>query len=322
MDRPWRAALALPKLETLLRDERPDAVIVHGQWGGFFGALAGRLAGVGVILYYAQFPSFYSDWDLLRVVRNRLAESLTCRWAAKVVCLSAAGRYQYLLRRLADESKLLHLPNCLDPARLTATMKRTDLLREMDLAPGNSEPVVVSVSRLADQKRIDWLLRAWALVEARTPRGRLALVGTGPEEASLRQLAETLGLRRCRFLGARADGYRYFHAADFGVICSLFEGQPLALLEAMFGGCAMIGTAVDGIAETISPDATGLLVPPADPPALADAILRLLADPATTRQMGEAARRRAHELYRADKILPLQLQLLRDELGKAAPRRP
>jgi glycosyltransferase involved in cell wall biosynthesis len=320
MARPWRCLFSLPKLEAILRDEKPDAVIVHGQWGGFFGAIAARLASVPVILYYTHFPSFYTDWSIPRVVRNRIAEGVTCRLATRIVCVSAAARYQYLLRKLADESKLLHLPNCVYPERLNEMMKRAELLQEVGADPEHQGPVVVSVSRLTDQKRIDWLLRAWALVEAQSPRGWLAIVGGGPEEEAWRGLASELGLQRCRFLGSHRDGYRYFRAADFGVICSMFEGQPLALLEAMFCGCAMIGTDVDGIGETIDPNVTGLLVPPADPQALADAILRLMADPAAARRMGEAARLRATELYHAEKILPQQLQLLRNELQNAAAR--
>jgi glycosyltransferase involved in cell wall biosynthesis len=318
MARPGRALFSLPKLESILRDERPDAVIVHGQWSGFFGAIAARLAGVPVIFYYTHFPSFYTDWDIVRVVRNRIAESVTCRLATKVVCPSQAGRYQYLLRRLADESKLIYLPNCIDPAALTKTLTRAELLREMDLA-GSDEPVVVSVCRLADQKRIDWLLRAWALVETQSPRGWLAVVGGGPEEPALRALAAQLRLRRCRFLGPQQNGYRYFGAADFGVICSLFEALSLALIEAMLLGRPMIGTEVDGVGEAIEDGVTGLLVPPADPPAMADAILRLLADPAGAASMGEAARRRATELYAAGKILPRQIQLLRAALNSPRP---
>jgi glycosyltransferase involved in cell wall biosynthesis len=316
MARPWRNLLSLPKLERMLREEQPDAVIVHGQWGGFFGAIAARLAGVRVLFYYTHFPSFYTDWDLGRVVRNRIAEGVTCRLSTKIICQSQAGRYQYLLRRLADESKLVCIPNCMDPSALTQTFTRAELLQEMNLA-GTDEPIVVSVSRLADQKRIDLLLRAWALVEARSPRGWLAIVGGGPEEAALRGLASELGLRRCRFLGPRRDGYRYFRAADLGVITSLFEALSLALIEAMFLGCAMVGTNVDGVGEAMVDRESGLLVPPADPPALAGAILQLMSDPATTRRMGEAARRRAGELYDAVQVLPRQLQLLREELQKA-----
>jgi glycosyltransferase involved in cell wall biosynthesis len=317
MERPWRALLSWPRLWNILRRERPDAVIVHGQWGGFFGALAARAIGCPVILYYTQFPSFYADWDLVRVIRNRVAESVTCACATRVVCLSAAGRYQYLLRRLTPETKLLHLPNAVDPANLMERLDRAALRAELNPPAAENDPVVVSVGRLAYQKRIDLLLHAWALVESRTPRGRLVIVGVGPEEETLRRLAAELQLRRCDFLGYRSHGYRYFQAADFGVICSLFEGQPLALIEAMFLSCPMIGTRVDGIGETIVNQVTGLLVPPADAPALAGAILDLLADPARARQMGEAGRLRAEELYRLDKLLPRQIQLVKDELKSA-----
>jgi glycosyltransferase involved in cell wall biosynthesis len=319
MDRPWRCALSWPGIYAILRRERPDVLVVHGQWGGFFGALAGRAAGLRTIIYYTHFPSFYTDWDFLRVLRNRLAESVTCRVATKIVCLGEAGRYQYLLRRLADESKLLYLPNCVDPAALTKTIDRVELLREMGLAADNTEPVAVSMGRLADQKRIDWILQAWALVEKQSERGRLAVVGGGPEANALRQLAAELGLRRCHFLGPQRDGYRYFCAADFGVMSSLFEALSLALIEAMLLGCPMIGTNVDGIAEAIVDGTTGLLVPPGDPPALAAAMLELLRDPARARRMGEAARRRAEGLYSAAKVMPRQLQLVRDLLARQTP---
>jgi len=318
MERPWKCLLSWPRLWNILRRERPDVVVVHGQWGGFFGAVAARWAGVGIVIYYTHFPSFYTDWDWHRLIRNRLAESVTCRCSTRIVCLSSAGRYQYLIRRLAPEIKLVHIPNGLDPAVLTDTVDPALFRQELDLPADNTDPVVVTVGRLADQKRIDWLLEAWALVESQSPRARLAIVGTGPEEAALRRQAGELGLQRCHFLGARPQGYRYFRAADAGVICSLFEGHPLALLEAMFLACPMIGTIVDGIGETIVDGATGFLVPPGDPPALAGAILRMLADPARARQMGEAGRLRAHELYHFDAVLPRQIQLVKDELQRAS----
>ena len=317
MERPWRCLLSLPQLWSILRHEQPDAVVVHGQWGGFFGAIAARLAGVRVVIYYTHFPSFYTDWDLLRVVRNHIAESVTCRLSTKIVCLGRAGRYQYLLRRFGDESKVLYVPNCVDPANLTQTLDRAGLLREMGVAAGEEGPVVVSVSRLTDQKRIDWLLRAWARVEPRAERVWLAIVGGGPKEAELRRLAVELGLKRCRFLGPQRDGYRYYRAADIGVISSLFEALSLALIEAMFLGCPMIGTNVDGIGEAIVDGTTGLLVPPGDPAGLAEAILALLADPARARQMGEAAQVRAGELYHAAKVLPRQLEVIREALSGA-----
>ena len=318
MSRPVKALFSLPKLIGILRRERPQVAIVHGQWAGFFGAIAAACTGVKVIIYYTHFPSFYADWGLFRVVRNRIAEKVTCQLSTWVVCLSSAGRYQYLMRRLVPEAKVIHISNGLNPAALTATMDRSLLLKDLSPAFQPDDQIVVAVGRLAFQKRIDCLLRAWAVVESQNPRARLAIVGSGPEDRALQDLSRSLGLQRCRFLGARTNGYSYFRAADCGVICSLFEGQPLALIEAMFVGCPMIGTVVDGIGETIVDRETGLLVPPADVPALAEAILTMLSDAVRARAMAEAARKRAETLYHFDLIAGRQIQLVKDSLARAA----
>ena len=237
MARPVQFLFSGPQLWNILRRENPDVIVVHGQWGGFFGAIAARLAGVKTVLYVTHFPSFYVDWDFIRLLRNRVAESVTCHYSTKVICLSSAGRYQYLLRRLAPEDKLVQISNGLDPAALTEILTPEDLRAELGPSVAAGDQVVVSVGRLSDQKRIDWLLRAWALVEVQAPRAHLVLVGSGPDEPALQRLAAQLHLSRCHFLGARASGYRYFQAADCGVICSMYEGHPLALIEAMFVQC-------------------------------------------------------------------------------------
>ena len=314
MARPVQGLFSCPRLLGILRRERPDVVVVHGQWAGFFGSIAARLAGVPVVLYVTHFPSFYVDWDFGRILRNRLAESVTCRNATRVVCLSSAGRYQYLLRKLGPEDKFVHISNGLDPAALTEAIDPATLRAELGPGFALGDQLVVSVGRLVDQKRIDWLLKAWALVEPVAPKAHLAIIGTGPEEAALHRLAAELQLKRCHFLGARPNGYRYFRAADCGVICSLYEGQPLALIEAMFVGCPMVGTIVDGIGETIVDLETGLLVPPGDPPALAKALTTLLADPATSRRMGEAAKRRADQMYHLCDILRKHLDLTKENI--------
>ncbi len=317
MARPWTALLSLPLLWFLLLRERPDALVLHGQWGGFFGALAGRLAGVRAVVYSTQFPSFYTDWTLFKIVRNHLAEKWTCALSDRVICLSWASRYQYILRRLVPTEKIVYVPNGVPPLDLTAAPDRAALLLELGLPADTVGALAVSVSRLTDQKRIDWLLRAWARVEQEDPAAILAIVGGGPDDASLRRLAAELRLRRCHFLGPRAAGYRYFHAADFGIICSLFEAaNAIALTEAMFVGCPMIGTAVDGIAETILPNETGLLVPPADPPALAAAILTFIRNPAQAQKMAQAALALANIRYRLDDVIAQQLKVVREVMAE------
>jgi glycosyltransferase involved in cell wall biosynthesis len=315
MERIWRMALIWPALVAILRREKPDALIVHGQWGGMFGTLAARTAGVPVILYYAHFPSFWTDWDLGRIIRNRLTESVTCRFATRVVCLSPSSRYQFLMRHLVSEDKVVCIPNAVEPPAPLNEAERSRMRQELDLPDEKEGPTVVSISRLADQKRIDWLLRAWALVEASGTRAQLVVVGGGREEKALHQLARQLQLKRCRFLGPRSEAFRYYQLADLGVICSMFEALSLALIEAMFCGCPMVGTAVDGIADLIDSGRTGLLVAPGDPPALAKAILEMLADPKRAREMAAAARDRAYEHYQFKQVAEQQIALLQDSVA-------
>ena len=268
MERIWRMVLAWPSLVGIFRREKPDAVIVHGQWAGLLGALAARAAGVPVLVYYAHFPSFWTDWDLRRTIRNRLVESVTCRLVTRVVCLSPSSRYQFLMRHFVAEDKVVCIPNAVAPPAALVEANRSAVREQLGLPAEVEGPLVVSVSRLADQKRIDWLLRAWALVEASGTQAQLVIVGGGPEEKALHQLARDLRLQRCRFLGPRSEGFRYFQLADVGVICSMFEALSLALIEAMFCGCPMVGTAVDGIADLIDsgPHRPARPPPPIRPP--------------------------------------------------------
>lgn len=315
LDSPRRAVLSIPKIVSVLRREKPDVVIVHGQWGGFCGAVAARWVGIKHVLYYTQMPCFYTDWDLFRILRNRFAEEKTCAIASRVVALSQAGRYQYLMRRLALEEKLLHIPNGIEIEKIQPVADKKTLRRELNL-PENA-PLVVCVGRLEDQKRVDWLVDAWQAVEAQCPAAHLAIVGDGSERVALEQLSQKLGLQRCHFLGVQPQGFRYFQAADVGVITSMFEGHPFSLLEAMAAGCPMVGTAADGIPETIVEGMTGFCVPPADIPQLAEKIISLLTHPEESARMGRQARERVQAHYTVDVVIEKQLELVRALLAES-----
>lgn len=316
LDHLWRALASLPRLWWVLQKEKPDVVIVHGQWSGFCGALSAWLAGVQTVIYFTQMPSFYVDWDFYRIVRNRIVERTTCAIATRVVCLSQAGRYQYLLRRLVPEKNLLHIPNGVDLEQVRPVMDKAALRQDLQLP--TDVPVVVSVGRLEDQKRVDWLVRAWQQVEAHHSTAQLFIVGDGRDRRELETLATKLGLKRCQFLGVQPDGYRFFQAADVGVMTSLFEGHPYALLEAMACGCPMVATAADGIPETIVEGETGFCVPVADTAALAEKILHILSHPDKSVQMGACARRRVEEKYALDSVVERQLALVKDVLREKA----
>lgn len=155
-------------------------------------------------------------------------------------------------------------------------------------------PTVLSLGRMMPVKGQDVLLEAFALVRDRHPQARLILIGDGPARQEFEQLAARLGIADAvDFVGQRdPDDVRIFmgRTAVFA-LPSRSEGLPLALLEAMAAGLPVVATRVGGVPDVLEPG-TGLLVPPEDAAALAEALSKLLDRPAEAAAMGERARER------------------------------
>jgi glycosyltransferase involved in cell wall biosynthesis len=131
----------------------------------------------------------------------------------------------------------------------------------------------------------------------------LLIAGSGAQEAALRAQVVALGLAgRVHFLGQVEDVMAVFQASDVFALASRKEGFPLVLLEAGLAGLPCVATSVGGVPEAM-PDGRGaMLVPPDDPKALADALLRYQGDPAERRRAGEAARRCVEEIGSATRM--------------------
>lgn len=174
--------------------------------------------------------------------------------------------------------------------------ERTHLLPNITPAPdAPAEPAhaltVTCVARHSYEKGVDVLLYAWQMVHQALPAARLQLVGTGPLTDALQQLAKSLDLGdSVVWLGKRQDVADILHRATVFVLPSRWEGLPNALLEAMAHGLPCVATRVSGAEDVIHDGATGLLVPPLNPAALAGALLRFLREPDLARDCGTAAR--------------------------------
>ncbi|GAB3685618.1 glycosyltransferase family 4 protein [Angustibacter aerolatus] len=157
----------------------------------------------------------------------------------------------------------------------------------------DGEQVVLCVARLAEQKGLPLLLDAVARVEAADGAFTVLVAGDGPlrERLQARVDAEALPVR---LLGWRDDVADLLTVADVVVSSAVWEGQPIAVQQALQAGCPVVATDVGGTAE-VTGDAAEL-VPAGDPEALAEVLARLLRDPAARAELGERAARRAAEL--------------------------
>ena len=166
-------------------------------------------------------------------------------------------------------------------------------LRE-DLGIQAGAPIIGGVGFLRRQKRFDVLIDAYRLVVERFPEGRLVIAGDGPEEHSLRAQIRALDLEgRAHLIGRRDDIGAVLDDLSVAVCSSDYEGSPLSVIEYMTAGLPIVSTAVGGVPELIESGESGLLVPPADPHALADAICALLVDPSESERYAASARERS-----------------------------
>jgi glycosyltransferase involved in cell wall biosynthesis len=164
----------------------------------------------------------------------------------------------------------------------------------------HNEAVILAVGRLSYEKGTADLLRAAAVLSNTKgfPNFRVVLVGDGPERESLVRLASRLGIEaKVTMAGFERDTKPYYSIATLLAVPSHTEGSPNVVLEGMAAGLPIAATAVGGVPEILEDGLTGLIVPPRNPNAMADAILRILTDPEMRLRLGTAAQLQAESNF-------------------------
>jgi glycosyltransferase involved in cell wall biosynthesis len=269
-----------------LDDLAPDVFHAHLNWplacsGGLALARLRRIrAVVATVQLYGTLPRRLSVQALARVVPWTVH-----RYVA--VSRALAGR---LTAELGVESNRIHvIPNGVDAAA-------SESAAPVSTSPPAGRPVVLCVARLEGQKGLFHLIEAASGV----PEATFLVAGDGPDRESLERHARELRVvDRVRFLGFRTDVPALLAGASVIVLPSLYEGLPLSVLEAMAAARPVVATRIPGTDEAVADGVTGVLVPPADPAALAAAIRALVSDPERARQMGDAGRRRVLQEFDA-----------------------
>ncbi len=292
--RPWSAG-QVTDLQRYLQDQRVQILCAHGYRAIAVGLIAGRRAGIPVL----AFPRGWTA-ENLKVRLFQLIMGYLLRYADAVVAVSEAQARYIESRFGVRPARVFAVHNAVDAEAFPNERHGSDDLRaEFGIPPG--APVVVSAGRLSPEKGHRHLVAAASEALAVCPDARFLLVGEGPERARLESEVSRLGLgRRVLLVGFRKDVARFLLAADLVVLPSLTEGLPNVLLEAAAAGRARVATAVGGVPEVIEHGVSGLLVAPADPAALANAIAACLRDSGLRRKLGEAARIAARERFRFD----------------------
>ena len=282
---------AFVRLYRLLRHGRPTILHTWMFHANLPGRVLGRLAGVPVIITSRR------NENIGGAMRERFN-----RWTAhlddRVVAVCELARQAEVERAGVVLDHVVTIYNGVDVARFpVASMQATAQARRAIGMPVGV-PLVGSLGRLHPQKGFSDLLTAFAQVRQRIPSVRLFVAGDGELRDDLEAQARSLGMAAVvTFAGVRADVSEVLAALDVFVLPSLWEGMPNAVLEAMASGLPVVATAVGGTPEVVVDGVTGLLVPPQDPGALAQAVEQFLRDPGLRRTMGRAGRRRVEQHF-------------------------
>lgn len=261
---------------------RSDLIHCHGTRAAFFATLASLQTRRAPMVYTAHGLSHRQELAAPARSLRLGAEAVVGRGARQVITVSAADRAELVRRRFVGADRCHHIPNAVDTARFKPGDRAAARSRTGLPAAGF---IVGTVARLVPQKAIGDLVAA---VEV-CPDVTLVIAGDGPERGSLGARAMPLG-DRVRFLGVRDDVPELLRALDLFVLSSRWEGEPVALIEAMATGLACIATGTTGSRELLG-EGAGVLVEVGAPAALARAINELRAASDVRAGLGDAARR-------------------------------
>jgi glycosyltransferase involved in cell wall biosynthesis len=303
----WRD---LSRLVAYFRTEKAAIVHSHMYWATVWSRLAALRAGVPVLVTTEHGKELWKNR-----FQNALGHWLSKR-TFKHICVShdvldLRTRRQGLL---ADRSLVVPngvpLPDADEGGQVRAA-------RRAELGLDDSRLVIGTVGRVVEAKDYPTLLKALVLAVEREPRLHWLQVGDGPDLPALREMAAGLGVAdHVTFAGRRSDITDLLRSMDLWVMSSVREGLPVSLLEAMAARRPIVATSVGGIPDAVAHGESALLVPPGDPEALVEAILRLAGDRILAERLVENAHARVVGHYSIDAVAATITGIYREGLAE------
>jgi glycosyltransferase involved in cell wall biosynthesis len=303
----------LLRLVRLMRREKPDIVHTHLFKSDLHGRLAARWAGVPVVVSTAHNNDAWAKRAPLGWLYGR-----TAQLADRIIAVSDEVREYQIKYTFLPPEKIVTIDNGVDLCRFEGQESAGRALRA-EFGIASDAPLVGIIGRLTPQKDHAAFLQAAVQISTALPAARFLVVGDGPLREELIAQARSFKLEEAViFCGLRSDIPAVLAALDVLVFSSRWEGLPVSLLEGMAAARPIVSTAVGGVPGAAADGESALLVPPADPSALAEATLRVLRDPALARKLSAAARARVREKYSLDSMLKRTLALYEELWQNAA----
>jgi glycosyltransferase involved in cell wall biosynthesis len=289
------------RLARFLARERIQVFQAHDIYANIFGVPWARLAGVPAVVASRRW------WRRIERPAQQIANRWACRVAHRILANSPSVAALLTREEGVPPGKIVCVPNFLTEdafrplprAEVTAWRSRLQIPAEAFVIG-----IVARLDRLKDHAT---LLHAFARFTAggAAAHACLVCVGEGAQRAELALLAQALGLEgRVRFPGTLTPPFNVHQLFDVSVLCSISEGFPNAVIEAMAAARPVVATRVGGVPDAVLEGKTGMLVSAGDAEALAGALGTLFAAPERARTLGVAAQARARSEYHESRVIP------------------
>ena len=309
--RPVWEGRGILRLARFLRESSYSLVHTHTSKAGFVGRLASRLAGIPAVVHTVHGFAFHEQSSLLSQTAYSTLERVAARFCDRIITVSEHHRERAIQLGIGKADQVVAIPNgtCLNG--IEPTGPRASVRARLGLHP--DEFVLLSTGRLAEQKGLEYLIRAMPLCRESIDPTKVLLAGEGP----LRQHLERLAVEQrvgdlVQFLGMRDDIADLLHACDLVVLPSLWEGMSISLLEAMAAGKPIITTTIASNLEVTRNGEGALLVPPKAPVELAAAIQTVATNPTCRKRLANRAKEIQREHYTMERMVEAYMKQYQD----------
>lgn len=276
-------------IREFLRREKISLVHSHLYHANYYGRLAAFRERIPVVC------TIHNTYASLKMHR-RLINRWLARRTARIIAVSAPVRDDILRYDGVNPSKVIVIPNGVDPRTFDIPLARAEARERLGIPAEHF--LIGTVGRLEEQKGLQYLLDALRVLRRGGKNAFLLVAGSGREEARLREQAIRDGIEDAVFfVGTRRDVPELYRAMDVFALSSLWEGGPITLLEAMASGLPVVATPVGFVPEVVRDGLNGFLVPLRDPAMLAEVLWKVREDPAMAEAVGREARETVRGRY-------------------------
>ena len=299
----------------LLVKNRYDIVNLQDNRSHWLGALASYFAKVPVVLATVHMVNVLRRESIsvfLKIVL-KIADFI---WASMVNSIITISHYnkRALISEGINSNKIEVIYNGIDQVCSIAKTPN-NIRQELNIDPNIL--IVGSVARLSKQKGLSYLIDAVAKLKSDTQKMIFLVIGDGPDKDEFVKYAKLKGVDdMICFLGFKDNARSYLKAFDLFILPSIYEGLPIAIIEAMMESKPIIATSAGAVNEMLVNGETGLIIPSKNPDAIVKSVKELIADPHRRHVMGEKARQTAKEKFNigimAKKTFGLYEELLKE----------